>query len=68
MIVEAWRAIPAQKQVIIHCNKLKTEKEEEGKEGNQRPTQIPHETLFNKANSISRRIPIKEHFWPHGSN
>lgn len=26
MIVEAWRAIPAQKQVIIQCNKLKTQK------------------------------------------
>lgn len=26
MIVEAWRAIPAQKQAIIHCNKLKTQK------------------------------------------
>lgn len=26
MIVEAWRAIPAQKQVIIQCNKLKTKK------------------------------------------
>lgn len=24
MIVEAYRAISAQKQVIIHCNKLKT--------------------------------------------
>lgn len=63
MIVEAQRAISAQKQVIIHCNKLKTKKKSVWW-GLRKPktTQIPQEMLFNKANSIFHRIPIKEHF------
>lgn len=28
----------------------------------QKTTQIPQETLFNKANSLFHRIPIKEYF------
>lgn len=63
MIVEAQRAISAQKQVIIHCNKLKTKRKSVWW-GLRKPktTQIPQDKLFNKANSIFLRIPIQEHF------
>lgn len=59
--MEAQRAISAQKQVIMHCNKLKTQRGG-GRGRKRKTTQIPQETLFNKANSMFHRIPIKEHF------
>lgn len=39
MIVDAWRVIPAQEQVIIHCNKLKLKKGE--KQTQPKTPQIP---------------------------
>lgn len=67
MIVEARRVIPAQEQVIIHCNKLKNSKKKKKAKRKTNTTQDPSnplEMLFNKANSISYRISVEEHFGP----